>query len=33
MSGIMLFALGVFAGSLMCLIIVALDMGGGGDPS
>jgi len=33
MSGIMLFALGVFAGSLMCLIIVALVMGGGGDPS
>ena len=34
MSGVMLFALGVFAGSLLCLIIVALVMGGnGGDPS
>lgn len=33
MSGIMLFALGVFAGSLLCLIIVVLVMGGGGDPS
>lgn len=33
MSGVMLFELGVLAGSLMCLIIVALVMGGGGDPS